>query len=48
MHQNTVPIVPSTLAATGMFSPAMIDDRDTEMKEMTLSTILLTMKGAQG
>lgn len=26
MHQNTVPIVPSTLAETGMFSPAMIID----------------------
>lgn len=24
MHQNTVPIVPSTLAATGIFSPAMV------------------------
>lgn len=32
MHQNTVPIVPSTLAATGIFSPAMMIETLRKMK----------------
>lgn len=32
MHQNTVPIVPSTLAATGIFSPAMMIETLFKMK----------------